>query len=374
MESSLNKIWNAGFEAYSSGLFHKAVQIFAQGVEQARKQNDERWEVKFLFCQGECLMNLNQTEEAVTVLMQAANHSSPNANPADVYNSLTKLIELSLINRNYPEIQQLIDQTQLWLKQQNREHWQHRLQFLKGMLEYQRGNFQGAYDHVLEGWNHQTDTYPSYTDSTFLNLLCNSSYYLKDLTKLSHWVNCFKTTRNPTTNCYISEKRAKLLETLLNQTCSTQVELARDTLEQVNQTDNPNFFERVAALRVLMLAKQWVLLEHWLEILKPDEDGFDDVLFLGDERLTRARDALGLQLRNDEIDEDTPIPAHIPGNLHQGQQFLTEARARYEKTIPLAAKEDKRLQTEFYTTTLNARLERVAALEAACQRQENHDS
>ena len=91
---------------------------------------------------------------------------------------------------------------------------------------------------------------------------------------------------------------------------------------------------------------------------------YDDRLLVGDWQLALARTALQLPAQDDEWDTEFATPQPPFPNREQALTHLTQAKQNSTELYRLASSEDERLETSYYTQTLNERLQRAHALRA----------
>ncbi len=370
-ESTIKSLQEMAFETRKGGLYLKAARLFRQAGEIAVAHQDEESRIGCLFWEGACLSHAEKNEEALPLLMEAAASRSPAADPADIYNAATKTIEICLRRKPVVFCRKLIEQTQYWLETNRKEEWRHKLDCLAGELDFYHGDYETAYDLLLCAWNVWRDQHPCYTAVSHLVWLCKAAFRRKDIDNLRKWVMTIESTKKKGEFDKIFATESRLLLFRSERTPSNDFSVAADLA--VSAIDHLEIFEGITGkelipcLRILILASRWpdverVLAKHPLGVT------FDALLFLGDERLCRAREALGMEVRDDEYDTEFPDPSEKISETKTGLQFLSEAVSFYEQAMDEAGKEDDRLETDHYTKTLNERLSRVKRLETAVKR------
>ncbi len=371
--SSIEKLKDLGIEARKAGLYAKAARFYQQAGKLAEESRNEKERVECLFWEGYCLYLAGETDAAMPLLMEAANCRSPEADPADVFNASTMLIEISLDQKSASFCRKLITQTRNWLAGINKTNWQHNLDWLEGKLEFARGNFATAYPMFVQAreGERQNPYYPAYTQATYLRYLCITAFYLHDTDSLKQWTEIIEVCEKNHEYDKVYAKHARLClfrtERSVKGNFSHASELAISLLDMLKlfEAKDTEFYESVyECLRILMLARRWQDFDHQLERFSLKED-FAYFLFRGDEHLCRARESLGMAVKDDQWDMDFPLPEPDMPDAESGLNYLKEAAAFYEKAREEAQAKDERLETEYYTATLNGRLERVRAMENA---------
>lgn len=339
------------------------------------QSSDEENRVKFLFWEGESLRKLGKYDQAMLLLLEAANCRSPEADPLDVFNAANHLIEISLSRKNASYCRKVIEQTREYLSGINQQKWEHMLDWLEGNIEYYQGNFQEAFQWFVRAWDgeRQNPVCLSYTQATYLYDICKTAFVLHELEQLTQWVSEIEACDKKAEDDKIRSKLSRLLlfraEYSEGGDFSHAPEFALSTLEMIELDESGTQEHRefiIQCLRILALAGRWKDLEYQLERFLPRlTQNFDYFLFRGDEQLCRVRAALGMAVKDDEYDSEFPLPeSHIP-DPESGLKHLKQAAEFYENAREDAQKEDERLETTWHTKILNERLERVRAIEDA---------
>lgn len=371
-DQEFRRIQDLQWEAYRAGLYRRAAEIAHRGAEQARAAGNSYWRVRFIFWEGDSRQHAGDLEAARISLLEAA-RPTPESDPADSYSALVALISVAVKNDEAGYCRRLITQGRDYLVAMAKEEWRHHLDFQEGYLEYYRGEFERA-DHCLRKAHdvrRKHDDYPGYSRAAHLFHLVNAAFSRHDPAAVTRRQNELEECKKQSEYDKLVEQVGHLL--LLrarrgNDSLAfdeTAPPAALELLRRRQAVDDPDNSENRVALRALALALHWPALDDWLERLRWNETDFHDQLFLGDERLCRARHALGLPARDDEWDEEFETPPPGALNQEEARDFLTQARARYDGIHPKAEAEDRRLETAWYTDTLDQRLARVAALEQA---------
>lgn len=375
-EREFKKIQELMEEAYISGLHRKAADIAHRGAEQARAAGQHLWRIRFLFWEGENLQCNGERSAAQIPLLEAARPEAE-ADPADQYNALTTLIEIGLADKDATWCRRLLAQGHAYLESIHKTPWRHKLDFLEGALEARRGEWpqaQGCYRRAWE-FKPQHRAYPGFTTATHLLQLVYTAFQQQQLAELGHWQGELEGCDKVLETDRLKEQYGHLLHWRAQrasgeaglETNSTVTTAALQLLRHKQGLElQDNGFSR-NPLRVLLLTGHWAALDDWLARLHWQSDSFEDALFRGDERLARARHALQLPPRDEEwlptVIEHTKPTLPTASQNEQARALLHQAREHYQANADTARKEDQRLETQYYTNTLNQRLERVAELE-----------
>ena len=138
-DRELSRIQNLNREAYCAGLHAKAARIARQGAELASERRDHYWRVRLRFWEGASLFETGDTEAATAALMEAA-RPEPEADPADIYNAITTLIEIAIAGKTAAFTRRLIAQGREHLERSGKTAWRHKLDLLEGDLAWVRGD------------------------------------------------------------------------------------------------------------------------------------------------------------------------------------------------------------------------------------------
>ncbi len=367
-ESTIEHLKEMAREAYKGGLNLKAARFFHQAGEIAEAHQDGRSRVNCLFWEGECLFEAGRCDEALPILMEAAASGSPEADPANVYAASITTINLCIMRKSVSFCRKFIEQTRSWLETSRKEEWKHLLDLLEGKLEFNRGDYEAAYHLYLNAWNVWREEYPSFTAASHLFWLCHAAFQRRNAPSLRKWVTAIEACKKNLEECKVKTNEARLLLFRAERTSYNDFSAAADLA--VSTIDHQELFEGrtgedfIPCSRILILAQRWLDVERTLAN-HPLGGSFNELMFLGDERFCRAREALGMEVRDDEYDTVFPDP---PENIHKpkvGLQFLSEAAFFYERATDEAGKEDDRLETDHYTKILNERISRIKRLENA---------
>ncbi len=367
------KLKEAGRQASNAGLYRKAAGFYRQARQAAEESRDELGRVRCLWWEGESVYLAGDVDVALPALLEVAQTTSEGADPADVYNAMTLAIEIAEARKPAAFIRQLLADAWQHLERLGKESWGHMLHYLEGELAFAQGDFESALRAQQRGWNIYTSSYPSYTRATHLDPLFTSAFALRACEELTRWVDIIEADRSMMEADRIRSFRARLL--LLRsaedraEVRTTAAEIARSVLRQIDASEGHYFVSRSGALRALAVFGSHTEVERGLESLKPryQREIFDLRLLEGDFALCRARASLGMELRDDEWDRDFPLPSPPFPSRDAVLEQLTAAGGAFEDARPVAEQEDERLETTFYTHTLDGRLERTRALRQAVE-------
>jgi|GEM_PF-2823533 len=408
-KSAIERLKDLGWEAYSGGLNLKGASLFRKARELAEAEKDERQRVHCLFSEGECLYQAGENDTATRLFLEAAYCRSSEADPAAVYNAAIKLIELSQKQKDAAYCQKLILQTRGYLKGINKQAWQNKLDLLEGELEFMRGKLKEALPLFVEAWEgyQKNPGYPSFTTASYLIDLCGTAFYLRDMDNLVAWVEAIEACEKKLELDKVSAKIGRLYLFRAKRTLGKDFwpasDIALSALGTLSLVEGKGIGigtleSTIECLRILAISSRWEDLDYWMAKFRVDES-FGYLLFRGDERLCRARQALCLPVQDDEY-EDFKLPeknhksdgcdkaeenrlslssiiarffpvgkktanpeaatqSALTIDKDKGRQFLNEAQGFFEKARIKAKSEDERLDTDWFTRRIDDRMARV---------------
>lgn len=365
-QEKLKKVKELAEESLRGGLYLKAAKLYHQAGEIAKELRNEGELIECLFWEGNCFQVANQKDDALPLFLQVSACQNPEVDPADIYGATTNAINLSLETKSLSFCRGLIRQSRAWLKIHQKEDWRHILDKLEGDLEYYRGEFVAAYQCHINAYHCWKGIYPYYTELTHLYSLCETTFNLRDISSLQKWVNTIESCSMEYEGEKVFAKKARLLlfRAQRSYTSSAAVDLAISTLDHMEMIDGVDGYSCITALRVLMLAKRWSEVDRIKEKYGMEEyDRFFGGLFLGDDQLCRARAALGMETRDDVYDLEFPDPAPPFPDLKAGFEYINKAIPFFELVKDDAGFEDERLETGYYTRTIEERLSRARRME-----------
>jgi hypothetical protein len=368
-ESKMKRLKDLGYEAYKGGLYLKAAKIFHQGAELAKTYHNDQMLVHFLFCEGTSYKMAEQYDNALTPLMEAAANRSPEANPADIYNASTNLIDISLKRKTATYTQNLIQQTRTWLENNHKENWSHLLDLLAGKLAFNRGDFEASYAFQLDAWHVWRGGYPCFTEAYHLSFLCTAAFMNQDIPALQKWVAAIEACVKNLEGDQIDAQECRLLlfraERSPNNLFSIPADMALSVLDRWELIEGVTGENLIDALRVLVLARRWLDIDRILNKY-PLNNSEEGLIFLGDNQLNRARDAFNLPLHDDEYAPHSTIPDSHKGDAQQARKYLSQAMDYYTQGLEYAKEKDIRLETDYWCNTIHQRMKTVKGYEKLC--------
>src|SRR4051812_6681041 len=148
----LSRLMRLAQDMYKAGKELKAAHLYGKGVVLATHLRAEREKVHCLFWQGHCLWETGRIDDSIPVLMEAGNCRAPEVDPADVFNTITNLIEISLSYRPEPACRALLTEACGYLASIGKQAWHHKLDHLEGKLDLARGEWEAADQHLAAAW------------------------------------------------------------------------------------------------------------------------------------------------------------------------------------------------------------------------------
>lgn len=364
----LQKLFAAAQEAYTAGFYQQAARILRQARQVAEENRDERRRVTYLFWEGESLRNAGDIEGALPLFLQAAEATSPDVEPADVFNGMAQVLNYARSHRSAAFSRKLLCDLWRHLERLGKERWGHKLHALEGDLLFAQGNFEAALKAQEKGWASYVGGYPCFTEASHLWSLCTCTFALKDTAGLAKWVDAIEANQAVTEWDRIAASLGRLLLLRTSESrmeaATVAVEIARSILRRVEAMELEDLGTEFPPLRVLALFNNHDEVTTRLDAMQPtdDSDHFDHRLLQGDLGLCRARAHLGMEARDDEWDDYFPPPVPPITNHEGALRQLTSARQHFEAARTIAEREDERLDTTYYSSTLNSRIDRVDVL------------
>jgi len=358
-----DRLFQLGDAAYRSARVREAAALFAQAADVAEAGGDVRRRVKARFWQAECL-DFFDRDQATPLLLELAACRDPAADPAHVYKANESLINAAISAKPAATTRRLLAGARAYLDGIGHRPWAANLDYLEATLEIARGDGPAALRLSAAGWAAWQDDFPWYTAGGYLGTACEAAFLAGDRAALGQW-------------CARFEARGAEGRTF-DQVRLDCARLWRARCQPVGPgalIDPARAFwrDRVAgfpaaeinALRALAIGGDWASLDDIFG-RDPMDGTFAVLLLRGDERLCRARAALGLPACDDELAAaPDPPDAPAPGaDRPAARRWLTEAAAFYQRAEGWAAARDQRLETTWYGTTIAGRFERLAGLRA----------
>jgi hypothetical protein len=126
-------------------------------------------------------------------------------------------------------------------------------------------------------------------------------------------------------------------------------------LAAAGKNDIGDFGARLEALRVLALTGDWQFIDAYLHRCPLHPDAFETALGLGDLALSRARATLGQPAIDDDGAMTAEIIALVAPDHGQASVLINEAQRRYREAGQFAEEQDRRLETGWYSHTVQQR-------------------
>lgn len=369
-KETISKLQEAGWEAYGAGLCLKAAGFFREARRLAAERGEEGARVTCLFWEAESLRSAGDEDAALPLLLEAAAARRPEVDPVDVFHATTAVIDISVSRKSAAFVRRLLADAWRELERLGKESWGHKLGLLEGSLELWRGEFQLGVVAAEKAWAAYKDAPPSYPRAAHLRLRCYLAFRLRDGESLLTAAEEMETnqTKGEMERIDTLQGRALLLRSgeRHEEHLASLAELARSGLRRLESMERAELRHKDVFLRSLALAGHASEAEAHLT-QAPVNERFSVRLLRGDLCLSRARQRLGLRPRDDEWDQEYP-PPHPPfPDREAGLRALEEAEELFRGATALAASEDERLETTYYTRTLEGRLARVRAYREAVE-------
>jgi hypothetical protein len=365
-ETDLDQIRRRFSDAYRARDYAESARLAAAGLALAEAQGDLATATRMRVWLGESHWQRKESAAAVAALQPAA-AAEPPADPGDVFNAISTLLNIALIEQPLAEIEALLAQGDAQLEASGRQHARHMLDLSRGELAARRGDWPAAREHFQAAYAHQRGDAqgPRFTLGSYLIKLAEASFMLGDRDALLDWSKALNQTPKEVEGDRLRAEQARLL-------CyRAGIEVppgarggasatARRVLCWLEEIEGHRADYARDALHTLLLQGDWLSVETWL-----DYPGIGDVpLMRGDLHLARARDELGLPAR--DLDWPGPPPAGGRADAHPARPAkapddLAAARAHYEQQHDWARREDERLATDHHQRRLDARLQQVEA-------------
>ncbi len=386
-KTSLNQIRRRFSDAYRARDYADCTRLATEGLQLAESSQDVATQTLMLVWLGESHWQRKETEQAVAALSRAA-AAGPPADPGDVFNAISTLLNIAILERPLVEASALIAQGRAHLEHHNQQRSRHMLDLSEGDLAAHRGDWQAALEHYQAAYEHQQgDTgSPRFTLISYQIKLAETSFMFGDAKALSHWCREINTAPQQVEGDRLRAEQVRLLcyRAGIAEPAGARgdaVTTARRLLRWLEEIDGHQTDFARDAMHVLLREGDWLSVETWL-----DYPGIgDDPLMRGDLHLARARRAVGLPASDPAWSMARPIadgaanpPAKAgisgshPINTTNTQALLTKmakarddldaARAHYVGKRDWAAHEDQRLKTDHHRRILDARLQQVDAL------------
>lgn len=382
-ETELNQIRRRFSDAYRGRDYAACTHLATKGLHLAEARDDLKTQTLMLVWLGESHWQRRETEQAVAALNRAA-AAEPPADPGDVFNAVSTLLSIAILERPLAEARALIAQGHAHLQRHDQQRSGHMLDLSEGELAARRGDWQAALQHYIQAYEHQQgdDGSPRFTLASYLIKLAEASFMLGDAKALSDWCGKIDAAPKLVEGDRLRAEQARLLcyRAGIAEPAGARggaATTARRVLSWLEEIDGHQAEYARDAMQVLLLEGDWLSVNTWL-----DYPGIgDDPLMRGDLHLARARQALGLPARDPAWPTPTshkisttavmaspscPIEQSSrktgPNKVAKTQDDLETARAHYVGKQAWAAREDQRLETDHHRRLLDTRLQQVDAL------------
>jgi hypothetical protein len=362
---TLARLREQATQARKMGHYAQAAEWERQAVELAVTLGLTGERTRALLWEGYSLRLAGEADLALAALLPVVNESALTTDPADRFSALIAILHISLERKPARFCQALLEQGRRDLME-FRQPWAALLDFLEGELAFRRGDFTAAWNWHQHAWAGRRETHPRLTPATHLWALCRTAFRRREqaeLERLTHQLNELRPNSTLERQLVMRARwlswRAQRAATASNVTADPAlVEEARAFLTGVaQQQETHDFGARLEALRLLALAGDWNLIDAALRHNPPRPASFETALCLGDLAVNRARAALKLPVVDDDYGETTFGAASL-ARLDSARisAELGEAESRYRDALRLAADQDRRLETGWYSDTVHRRL------------------
>jgi hypothetical protein len=368
-DKTLERLKKRCGEAYKAGEFAESARLAAEGAALAERLGDAPARLRLRVWEGESHWQDKNIDAAVAALSEAS-EEVPGADPADTFNALSTLLTIAIFARPLAEAEELLARGHAHLQRHGRTASRHMLDLSAGNLAAARGDWTGAMTHYQNAYEHQRNDsgMPRFTEASYLIKLAETSFMLGDADGVARWCAAVEDVKKEVEGDHLRAEQARLLCHRAGlpeppKARTDAVGVARRLLHWLEEFQGYRADYARDAMHVLLLHGDWLCVETWLQY-----PGIgDDFLIGGDLHLARAREGLGLPPL-DLVWPGEPAVRESAAVTERHRQMvpgeLAAARAHYESKRDWAAAEDQRLQTDHHTRTLDARLRRVAELEA----------
>jgi hypothetical protein len=386
-ETELKQIRRRFSDAYRARDFAACIRLASAGLHLTEASHDIAAQTLMLVWLGESHWQLKQTEQAIAMLSRAAKAEAP-ADPSDVFNAISTLLNISILERPLAEAKALIAQGRTHLEHHGQQRSRHMLDLSEGDLAARRGDWEAAQQHYRAAYEHQqVDTgSPRFTLASYQIKLAEVSFMFGDAKALSHWCREIDAAPKTVEGDRLRAEQVRLLcyRAGIAEPAGARGDAAttaRRVLRWLEEIDGHREDFARDAMRVLLREGDWLSVETWL-----DYPGIgDDPLMRGDLHLARAGRALGLTALDPawstatltSCGTDNPpakasasrlSPLNIArttiglSKIIKARDDLEAARGHYVGKQSWAAHEDQRLETDYHHRILDARLQQVDAM------------
>jgi hypothetical protein len=394
-QTALTQIRRRFSDAYRARAYADCTRLAAEGLRLAESSDDVATQTLMLVWLGESHWQRKETEPAVVALSRAA-AADPPANPSDVFNAITTLLTIAILERPLAEVETRLAQGRAHLARHDQQRSRHMLQLCEGDLAARRGDWQAALARYRDAYQSQSadSGEPRFTLASYQIKLAEASFMLGDAQALSHWCSEIDAAKKLVEGDRLRAEQARLLcyRAGIAEPAGARggaAATARRVLCWLEEIDGHQADYARDAMHVLLREGDWLSVETWL-----DYPGIgDNPLMSGDLYLARARYLLGLPARdpawatatqtsadpqaaaserepsttkNRGHEEPVKITA-ASSSIAKARADLEAARAHYVGEQGWAEQEDKRLETNHHRQLLDARLHQVQLLDKSLE-------
>lgn len=366
-QEQMQSLEDAGREAYKDRQLLRAAEIVGKALEIAESINDTRKIVNYRFWRGASLFGAGKLRQALAVLTPTLKDGNTGGDAADIYNSLTKYIDIAQnLPVNLGAIENAFQQTENFLRDSGNLEWRHQLLHLQAQLYTLRGMYPEALASAQESWAIWQHEYPRYTADTHLNNLVEISLLLRDAEQAQMYLWEWEMDEHDT----IPKERERL-------SCSGRSNLARlqgrfteavDWARRAMLVDNSEIGTLIVMVRAfLCTGDKHRARDELIRLLaqRHAETGHDRYyirLLWGDYHLACAREAAGMPAVDDVFGLEFPPPSAI-ANPAATRYALARARRGYRAALKVGSWIDEKLQCSLRQKEISERLARVEAIE-----------
>ena len=359
---TLARLREQAAQARTLGRYAQAAEWEQQAVELTGALGLAGARMQALLWEGYSLRLAGKAELALAALLPVVNEAAPTADPADRFSALIAIVHISLERKPARFCRALLEQGRRDLGAW-RQPWRALLDFLEGELAFRQGDFAAAWHWHQRAWAGRRETHPRLTPATHLWALCRTAFRRREPAELERLTRQLTELHPPSTLERQLVRRAQGLNWRAQRATAAKVtvEAAPVAAARVwltgagEEPEAHDFGARLEALRVLALASDWDRIDAALRHNPLRPDRFESALGLGDLAVSRARAALKRPAVDDDYGETAVGAAPLAG-LDSARTALGEAENHYRDALRLAADQDRRLETGWYSDTVRRRL------------------
>lgn len=364
----------AAHSAYEAGLHIQAARLFQTCAEQAKLLRDEPARMNALFWQGNSLMLAGEHDAALPLLLQVANAATvAGLDPGVRYDALTDVLDIAAGSRPYALLRRILADGDSLLASLGKPEWRHKLDLLNSLIELARGQVDQAARLAQAAWHlaRRAPGEQTYAHSEYLMALARAAFARRDPDTV-RTCEADAAAVGKTDNDRLNQHRITLLRLRAERIPHGLPHHARDTAQAAAALMRAMTLSGDAVHREI--GRLWCLTGDFAAAAAVgartrttyDRDVLAWLIYDGDAQLCRARAALGLAVADDEYDVEFPLPgpAHRPprASAADGAAAAAQALDFFTQAIPVAAREDERLETGHWSRTVSARIDRARSL------------